>query len=94
MKIKKEIKEDIKKFIRERLQKKQEEVTIVAPYSLSTDDLQEIIKQYPQLESKKLITVVDANIIAGIVIKLGSRVLDLSLANKIRNLQHLVDEAT
>lgn len=92
MKIKSEIKEDIKKFIRERLQKKQEEVTIISPYTLSSDDLQEIINQYPQLESKKLIKVVDKNIIAGIIIKLGTKVLDLSLANKIRNLQHLVNE--
>lgn len=93
MKIKSEIKEDIRKFIRERLQKRQQEVTIIAPYTLSPEDLQEIIEQYPQLESKKLTTVVDANIIAGIIIKIGTRVLDLSLANKIRNLQHLVNEA-
>ncbi len=93
MKIKAEIKKDIKRFIREGLKKKQEEVTIIAPYTILPDDLQEIIKLYPQLESKKLITVVDPNIIAGVVIKMGTKVLDLSLANKIRNLQHSVNEA-
>lgn len=93
MKIKPEIKEDIRRFIRERLQKKQEEVTIIAPYAFSPEDLQEVIKQYPQLESKKLITIVDTSIIAGIVIKIGTKVLDLSLANKIRSLQNLVNEA-
>lgn len=93
MKIKPEIKKEIREFIRERLQKKQEEVTIIAPYKLSSEELQEIIKYYPQFEGKKINTVVDANIIAGIIIKQGTKVLDLSLAEKIRNLQHLVNEA-
>ncbi len=94
MKIKAELKEDLKKFIRERWQKKQEEVTIVAPYRLSTDEISQIIEQYPQLEGRKMTTIIDSSIIAGVIIKIGTRILDLSLANKIKNLQHLVDEAT
>jgi F0F1-type ATP synthase delta subunit len=92
MKIKPEIKEEIKRIIHEKLQSKQQEVTIVAPYRLSSDELQEIFKQLPQLEGKKIVTVVDPSLIAGIIIKQGTKVLDLSIAERVRNLQHLVNE--
>lgn len=92
MKIKPEIKEDIRKFIREKLQRKQQEATIVAPYKLEEEDLKELIAQFPHLKDKKVTVLVDSNLIAGFIIKQGTKVLDLSLVQRIKNLQHLVNE--
>lgn len=94
MKIKPEIKEEIRKFIREKLLQKQREVTIIAPYRLSAEELQEIVTQFPDLKDKKVNTSVDSSLIAGVVIKQGTKVLDLSLAQRVRNLQHLVNETS
>lgn len=93
MKIKPEIKEEIRKFIREKLQQRQQEVTVVAPYKLSSEELAEIVDQFPDLKDKQVKTAIDSRLIAGVVIKLGTKVLDLSLAQRIRNLQHLVNES-
>ncbi len=92
MKIKPEIREDLKRFLKEKLQRKQREITIVAPYKLSREDLAEIFEQYPQLESKVVNSEVDPAILAGIIIKQGTKVLDLSLAERIKNLRNLANE--
>ncbi len=92
MKIKPEIREDLKRFLKEKLQRKQREITIVAPYKLSREDLAEIFEQYPQLESKVINSEVDPAILAGIIIKQGTKVLDLSLAERIKNLRNLANE--
>lgn len=92
MKLKPEIKEDIKRFIRERLEEKQKEITITSPYSLSQEDIKEIIGYYPELESKKIRAIVDEKLIAGLIITQGTKVLDLSLKEKIKNLRKIVNE--
>lgn len=92
MKLKPEMKEDIRKFIRERLEEKQKEITITAPYSLSQEDVREIIGYYPELESKKIRTIVNKKLMAGLIIAQGTKVLDLSLVEKIKNLRKIVNE--
>lgn len=92
MKLKPEIKKDIKKFIRQRLEEKQKEITITAAYSLSQEDIREIISYYPELESKKVRTIVDEKLIAGLIITQGTKVLDLSLSEKIKNLRKIANE--
>ncbi len=94
MKIKPEVKQDIKKFIKERLRSKQQEITIVSPYNLTKEEIQDIIQRYPQLAKKKIVQQVDQQILAGVIIKQGTKILDLSLAKKIKTLHNIVNEIT
>lgn len=79
----------IKKYVERRLKDKKKEVVIVAPYKLSDQEINEVKDLFPIIKENPS-TVrceVDPNLKAGLIIKVGSRVLDLTLESQLSNLE-------
>jgi len=86
MKINPGLKEDLKSYIKRRLA--EEGVTvyvmIVAPYMLGDEEITLLKNKIPELKAAKIVTEVDPDIMAGILIKYGSSVIDLSLKTQLQ----------
>lgn len=81
----------IDSFIKERL-KTNKKAVIVSTYSLSEEEINFIKKDIPSLTSVEVKNEIDKKLMAGIVIKIGSLVIDQSLATKIKKyLQHIYE---
>lgn len=81
----------INSLIEERL-KTNKQVIIVSAHSLSEEEMGLIKKDIPLLGSVEVKNEVDKKIMAGIIIKIGSLIIDQSLSTKIKKyLQHIYE---
>lgn len=94
MKIDPALKQDLKNYIRDRLSNKSGKayVTVVAPYEIGQQELDLLKKKIHLLENAHITVEVDKSIMAGVVIKYGSRMIDLSLRSELQKLQHTLYE--
>lgn len=94
MKIDYKIKQDLEKYLKEKLREEKEKIIIVSSYPLDHNDLGKIKTKFSFLKnSNNIVNQVDKSIIAGIVVKYGSKVIDLSLSSKLKNFKKLMYEA-
>jgi len=78
-------------LIEERL-KTNSQVVVYSSYPLSNEDIVEIKRQIPALADVQIDNQVDKKLLAGVVIKIGSLVIDQSLRTKIQKyLKHLYE---
>lgn len=92
MKIKPRLKEELKQFIRQKQKEEREIAVITSSYPLQDQEITTLRQNIPELKTKKITNKIDREILAGAVIQVGSRVLDLSLKNRIALLQELAYE--
>lgn len=93
MKISSLMKEELKKHFLAKLKEKSEEVTVVSAYPLSASEIAGIKKMVPDLKTAKVHNEVDEKLIAGYIIRKGSKMIDLSLQQRLSKLQQLSHEA-
>ncbi len=93
MKIKARLKEEVKKYLIDKIRKEQENITIISSQQLMQEELDSLVNQYSFLKGKEITNTVDKDILAGVIIMQGSRVLDLSLKSMLKNLEQVVYEA-
>ncbi|GEM_PF-4163454 len=67
--------------------------TVMSCYKLSEKELSTIKNSYPQLKGVKLQNVLDQNIISGVVIKIGTSLIDLTLNGALHNLRQNLYES-
>ncbi len=92
MKIKPRLKEDLKKYLRQKQEEEEKKVTITAPYRLSSEEVKNIINLFPELKGKRVTQVLDSSLLAGLTIRHGSKVKDLSLKNHLMSLENRINE--
>lgn len=90
MKIDAQLKEELKKYVLERQNKSQNKVIILSSYKLGNDDLELLKKNMNFLVKSEIINVVDQSLLAGVVIKFGTKIIDLSLRAELQNLEHII----
>lgn len=93
MKISSLMKAELKKHFLAKIKEKNDEVTIVSAYSLSNSEIEGLKKALPELKSSKVNNEVDESLIAGYIIRKGSKMIDLSLQQQLTKLQQLSHEA-
>ncbi len=86
MKLSKHIKEELQMYLRERLNAREIRTQIVASYELSQAEVEEIKSKVPLIKNSVVDVVVDETILAGVVIKHGSKLIDYSLKSKVESL--------
>ncbi len=75
-----------KKLIQELKNPSQRVVTVKTAVELSSDQLENVKKAVPQLESAELHNEVDSSIVGGMVIVDGSKIIDLSIKGSLQDL--------
>ncbi len=90
MKIDPKIKEDLKDYLKKKLEEENEMVTIISPYKLEKEEMGLIYKKFPQYKDKKVKNIVKPEILGGIIIKQGTKIIDLSLKHKLQSLRKIL----
>ncbi len=73
-------------YLKDRLGSQMHHTQIIAPYQLSDKEVAEIQSKVPLIQNSAVEVVVDETILAGVIIKHGSRLIDYSLKSKVESL--------
>ncbi len=93
MKFSPQLKQDLINYIKDRQKGKvKPKVTVVSPYKLSDDELKTLKRKVELLNEADISVEVDQNIMAGVIIKYGSQVIDLSLKSELLKLEQMLYE--
>ena len=92
MKINPKLKEDLKSFLMEHIQKEQNRVVVYSADILDVDEKKSLEKKFSDLNWKETDYQIDKSVIAGIVIKVGSKTIDLSLSGSLSKLSDTLYE--
>jgi len=87
MKINPNVKNDLKAFLDRKLAEERNKVIIVSSYKLKETDLKIIFKRFPFLHQDNVKNIIDDKLIGGVVIKFGTKVIDLSLKKQLEDLK-------
>jgi F0F1-type ATP synthase delta subunit len=86
MKLSKQIKEELQSYLKDRLSKREVRTQIIAPYELSQEEVEKIKSKIPLIRNSTVDVMVDESVLAGVVIKHGSKLIDYSLKSKVESL--------
>jgi len=86
MKLSKQIKEELRLYLKDRLSEREVRTQIFAPYELSQAEVEDIKLRVSIIRNSDVDVIVDKSILAGIIIKHGSKLIDYSLKSKLDNL--------
>lgn len=92
MKINPKLKDDLKGFLMDKLKKEQNLVVVLSADSLEASEKQALVKKFPDLNFQGAIYKIDKSVIAGVVIKVGSKTIDLSLSGSLLKLSNTLYE--
>lgn len=92
MKIDPQIKEDLKLRLKEDLAKKRRRIVITCAYKMTEEEKRSVFNKFPALKDSSVDYKIDAGILAGYLIQIGSRVTDLSLKGQLQNFKNLIYE--
>ncbi len=94
MKIKPRLKEDLRKYLLLKLGEEAKNVTVISSHKLTNEELENIILVFPNIKNKRIKIEVDENLMAGFIIKEGSKIIDLSLKSSLNKIKKNIDELT
>lgn len=87
MKIDAVLRKKIKTAVLTQLKKEEEEKAfLISPYEIKENELKPFYEVFPFLREKHLETRRDESLLAGFILKWGSKIIDASLAGRINNL--------
>lgn len=92
MRINSKLKDELKKFLVDKIRTEKNRVKVVSGYMLSGEEKQILKSKLGDLDWKTARYVVDPDVIAGVMITVGSRVIDLSIKGQLANLQNTIYE--
>ena len=92
MKINPKIKEDLRDFLMEKIQKEQSLVTVFSADGLDVEEKQSLEKKFRDINWAEAVYEIDKSVIAGIIIKAGSKTVDLSLSGLLSKLSNTLYE--
>ena len=92
MKINPKLKNDLKRFLMDKIQEEKSIVTVYSACLLSDEDKKNLGIKFKELDWKKARFEIDKSVIAGVVIKIGSRTIDLSLLGTLSKLTNTLYE--
>jgi F0F1-type ATP synthase delta subunit len=92
MKINLKLKEDLKSFLMEKIHKEQNRVLVLSADSLGVDEKKALEKKFSDLNWTNSVYQIDKSVIAGIIIKVGSKTIDLSLTGSLSKLSNTLYE--
>lgn len=92
MKINPLIKANIRRYLETLLQEEKNKITITSSHELSQDELSTLFDSIPMLKKAAIEYKIDAQTMAGVIIKIGSKIIDLSLQGQLLKLKDYMYE--
>lgn len=92
MKIDPQIKSELKLKLKEVLASAKKRVWVTSAYELGSEEIEKLYQAIDGLRQSQIDYAVDKSLIAGYVIKVGSKVIDLSLRGRLQSLKNLIYE--
>lgn len=92
MKINPKLKDDLKHFLMDKIQEERSIISVYSADLLSDVDKKNLANKFKELDWKKVHFEKDESVIAGVVIKIGSRTIDLSLSGSLSKLSNTLYE--
>lgn len=92
MKINPKLKEDLKGFLLERIKREQGRVLVLSADALDVDEKKVLAKKFSDLNWRDAVYQLDKSVIAGIIVKVGSKTIDLSLGGSLSKLSNTLYE--
>jgi len=93
MRINPHLKDDLKKFLMEKIRSEKNAVKVISSYNLDNEEKQLLKQRFAKYDWDRARFIIDPSIIAGIIINVGSQVIDLSIKGSLASLQHTVYES-
>ena len=94
MKIKPRLKEDLRKYLLLKLGEEAKNVTIISSHKLTNEEIENIKLAFPNIKNKQLIQEINEALMAGFIIKEGSKITDLSLKSNLNRIKKNIYELT
>jgi len=92
MRINFKIKNELKNSLIDKIQKEKELVTVLSADFLEIRQKEALQKKFPDFNWKEVVYEIDKSVIAGVIIKVGSRTIDLSLSGTLSKLSNTLYE--
>ncbi|MDP3974556.1 MAG: F0F1 ATP synthase subunit delta [bacterium] len=92
MKIKPRLKEDLKKFLLLKLGEESKIVTLISSHKLTNEQIEDIKERFPRIKNKEIILEINEKLMAGFILKEGSKITDFSLKSNLNNIKKNIYE--
>ena len=90
MKLNSQLKQELKDYVTRRLHDKSSHVEVVSPYKLSNEEINDLRKNISILEKAEITNSIDPSILAGVVIRFGSKMIDLSIKGELQDIRNKI----
>lgn len=92
MRLNPKIKAELKKYLLDKIKNNREKVIVYSGSKLSGEEIQLLKSKFPSISFGDAVYRIDENLLAGVKITVGSKVIDLSVKGTLSNLKHIVYE--
>lgn len=90
MRIDPDLKNSLKTYLTQQLSKQKKKVTVESSYILGETEKKKLQELFPQLHNANIAYVLNESLIGGVVVRFGSKMIDLSLKNELQNLKQRI----
>ncbi len=94
MRIDPTLKQDLKTYLQKKIHSKSRKVTVYSTYPLSKAEMKLLETKLPVLKESDMTNEIDREILGGLIIKFGSKMIDLSIRRQLLNLKKVMYERT
>jgi len=81
-----QIKKNLKNYLKSLIEKEKNRIKIISVYSLSKEEIEKLTKFFSK-SSAEIENIIDPSIIGGMIIQQGSKIIDLSIKNRLKNIE-------
>ncbi|PIY69329.1 hypothetical protein COY90_01240 [Candidatus Roizmanbacteria bacterium CG_4_10_14_0_8_um_filter_39_9] len=92
MKINPQLKEELKKRMQVFVRTEKEKVTVYSVYPLAAGEVSSLLAANDELKGREYSNVIDTSLIGGVIIRFGSKIIDLSLKHLLQTFQKTIHE--
>ncbi|OIP86080.1 hypothetical protein AUK04_00770 [Candidatus Roizmanbacteria bacterium CG2_30_33_16] len=92
MKIDPEVKNRLKQLLKKEVEKINKMVVIKSAYQLDKNEIDMVFRALPEFYGMPYETIIDQEIMAGIIVQQGSKIYDLSLSGQLKSLSNKIYE--
>jgi len=93
MKIKPNLKKDLKKYLIEKVRNEEQKLKVYSPYKLSDEEKSILKKKFREFDWSNVDYLIDESLMAGVLLKRGSKVINISLLKTLSNLKKMIYES-